>query len=74
MLVNNVRCQIILQTTVAMSAAEKARNDSVRTLPRAPRLKLSDMAEASSGASSPKFPTLSRDVHWSARLTDGLPG
>lgn len=34
-----------------MSAAEKARNDSVRILPSAPRLKLSDMAEASSGAS-----------------------
>src|ERR1700730_16779430 len=49
---NNVRCQIILPTTVAMSAAEKARNDSVRTLPSAPRLKLSDMAEASSGAST----------------------
>ena len=52
MLVNNVRCQIILPTTVAMSAAEKARNDSVRTLPSAPRLKLSDMAADSSGAST----------------------
>jgi hypothetical protein len=35
-----------------MSAAEKARNDSVRILPSAPRLKLSDMAEDSSGAST----------------------
>src|SRR6266404_4221219 len=50
--VNNVRCQIILPTIVAMSAAEKARNDSVRTLPSAPRLKLSDIAEDSSGAST----------------------
>src|SRR5260370_1768510 len=49
--VNKVRCQIILPTTVAISSAEKARNDSVRTLPSAPRLKLSDMAEDSSGAS-----------------------
>src|SRR5260370_23627442 len=35
--INNVRCQTILPTIVAMSAAEKARNDSVRTLPSAPR-------------------------------------
>ena len=35
-----------------MSAAEKARNDLVRILPSAPRLKLSDMAEDSSGAST----------------------
>src|ERR1700738_4534993 len=50
--VNSVRCQTILPTIVAMSAAEKARNDSVRILPSAPRLKLSDMAEDSSGAST----------------------
>jgi len=50
--VNRVRCQTILPTIVAMSAAEKARNDSVRILPSAPRLKLSDMAEDSSGAST----------------------
>jgi len=50
--VNKFRCQIILPTTVAISAAEKARNDSVRTLPSAPRLKLSDIAEDSSGAST----------------------
>src|SRR6266478_3124593 len=25
-------------------------------------------------ASGPKCPTLRRDVHWSARLTDGIPG
>src|SRR5258708_3744791 len=35
-----------------MSAAEKARNDSLRTLPSAPRPKLSDMAADSSGAST----------------------
>ena len=34
--VNNVRRQSILPTIVVMSAAEKARNDSVRTLPSAP--------------------------------------
>jgi len=34
-----------------MSAAEKARNDSVRTLPKALRFKLSAVAENSSGAS-----------------------
>jgi hypothetical protein len=50
--VNSVRCQTILPTIVAMSAAENARNDSVRILPSAPRLKLSDMAEDSSGAST----------------------
>jgi hypothetical protein len=44
--------QGILPTIVAMSAAEKARNDSVRTLPSAARLKLSDMADDSSGAST----------------------
>jgi hypothetical protein len=48
---SNGRRQSILPTIVVMSAAEKARNDSVRTLPSAPRVKLSDMAEDSSGAS-----------------------
>src|SRR5882724_8439453 len=50
--VNRVRCQTILATIVVISAAEKARNDSVRILPSAPRLKLSDTAEDSSGAST----------------------
>ena len=44
--------QIILLTIVIISAAEKARNDSVRTLPRALILKLSAVAETSSGAST----------------------
>jgi hypothetical protein len=43
--------QIILSTIVIISAAEKGRNDSVRTLPRALILKLSAVAEISSGAS-----------------------
>ena len=44
--------QIILSTIVIISAAEKARNDSVRTLPRALILKLRAVAEISSGAST----------------------
>jgi hypothetical protein len=44
--------QTILPTIVPMSAAEKARNDSVRMLPSALRLRLSAMAENSSGAST----------------------
>ena len=35
-----------------MSSDEKARSDSVRMLPSAPRLKLSAVAESSSGAST----------------------
>jgi hypothetical protein len=50
--IKSIRCQTILPTIVVMSAAEKARNDSVRTLPSAPRLKLSDIAEDSSDAST----------------------
>src|ERR1700730_12488069 len=45
-------CQSILPTIVVISAAEKARSVSVRTLPSAPRLRLSDMADDSSGAST----------------------
>ena len=41
-----------LATIAFMSAAEKARRDSVRTFPRALRLKLAAMAEGSSGAST----------------------
>ena len=44
--------QIILSTIVIISAAEKARNDSVRMLPRALTLKLSATMEISSGAST----------------------
>ena len=50
--VNSVRCQTILPTIVIMSAAEKARNYSVRTSPSPPRLKLSAKAEDSSRAST----------------------
>src|SRR6185437_447737 len=47
------RCalQSILPTIVVISAAENARSVSVRTLPSAPRLKLSDMTDDSSDAS-----------------------
>src|SRR5262245_57746231 len=41
----------ILATIFIMSAAEKARIDSVRILPNALRLKLSAVADSSSGAS-----------------------
>ena len=43
--------QIIFETIVAISSAEKARRDSVRILPSAPRLKLRAVALSSSGAS-----------------------
>jgi hypothetical protein len=45
-------CQSISPTIFVISAAEKARSVSVRTLPSAPRLKFSDMADDSSGAST----------------------
>src|SRR6516164_1747154 len=44
--------QSILPTIVVISAAEKARIVSVRTLPSAPRLKFSDMTDDSSDAST----------------------
>ena len=43
--------QSILPTIFVISAAENARSVSVRTLPSALRLRLSDIAAASSGAS-----------------------
>ena len=46
------RCrQSMLPTAFVISAAEKARSDSVRTLPSAARLNVSDMKDNSSGAS-----------------------
>src|SRR6516165_3648952 len=44
--------QSILPMIFVISAAEKARSVSVRTLPSAPRLKFSDIAADSSGAST----------------------
>src|SRR5262249_27461829 len=43
--------QIIFETIIAISSAEKARSDSVRILPSEPRLRLRAVAAISSGAS-----------------------
>src|SRR4029079_3295459 len=47
----NAARQSMLPTAFVISAAEKARSDSVRTLPSAERLSVSDMKDGSSGAS-----------------------